>query len=312
MLENLIEVSILVEMSIFYSRVIIKLFWNRERTLLHLSQQVLLLTICNVLTSFALGTLYQLVYPEEANIYLRVFISDYTVVSILSTMYFVSFLISRHHREEELRILAEKRIKEEQLVSAQAKIDKLSLQTNNHFMFNCFSTLGGMINSQPEKAQNFLQGLSEMYRYLVRNGDRHVVSLKDEILFTENYVCLVNYRYEGINIVMDVVLKKTSAFISPLSIQQLVENAVKHNRHGKQNPLCIEISRDGDFVLVRNNVLPRKDQTSNKLGFGLKNLDERMIMVAGRGISVENDGKYFTVRIPLIFDEDIRDESLDY
>ena len=196
MLESVIEVTVLVSLSILYCKIIFRIFWGNERTLSKLFSQVIILTLLNALTSLAIGWLYSLIYPTDEGIMLRIFISDFTVVSILSTTYFVSFLMSRHRDEKEARLLAEKKAAEEKLTAAQAKLDKLALQTNNHFIFNSFSTLGGMIKTQPDDAEQFLQGLSAMYRYLVRNTDRHLIPLKDEIQFTENYATLVRDRYD--------------------------------------------------------------------------------------------------------------------
>lgn len=312
MLETVIEVTVLVSLSILYCKIIFRIFWGNERTLNKLFSQVIILTLLNVLTSLAIGWLYSLIYPTDEGIMLRIFISDFTVVSILSTTYFVSFLMSRHRDEKEARLLAEKKAAEEKLTAAQAKLDKLALQTNNHFIFNSFSTLGGMIKTQPDDAEQFLQGLSAMYRYLVRNGDRHLIPLKDEIQFTENYATLVHYRYDGVRIKIDYALRKTDALVPPVSIQQLVENAVKHNRHGDEEQLLVEVSRIEDYIVVRNNILELSDKEAGSTGSGLKNLADRIRLIAGKDIIVDNDGATFTVRVPLIYEEDLRDESMDY
>ena len=311
-LENLVEVVALVELSIIYSKIIIRVFWNQNKTITRLFLQVFILSLLNALSSLAIGELYHVIYPEEQGILLRIFISDFFVVSVLTTTYFVSFLISRHRKEEEVRLLSEKREREQEIISMQTKLDNLALRTDNHFIFNSFSTLGGMIRTQPDDAEKFLQELSEMFRYLVRNGDRKIVSLREEISFTEHYVTLINYRYDGIRVSIDKSLRKINAYIFPVSIQQLVENAVKHNRHGENNLLTIEILSDGDSVEVRNNILELKAKPADGTGSGLKTLGERMRLLLGKKISVENDGKTFSVRVPLIYEEDLKDESLDY
>lgn len=312
MLENVIEAAVLVTLSILYCKIIFRIFWGNKRTLNKLFFQVITLAVFNVLTSLAIGWLYSVIYPGDEGIMLRIFISDFTVVSILSTTYFVSFLISRHRDEKDARLLAEKKAAEEKLTAAQAKLDKLALQTNNHFIFNSFSTLGGMIKTQPDDAEKFLQGLSAMYRYLVRNADRHLIPLKDEIRFTENYATLVHYRYDGVRIEIDDSLRKTDALVTPVSIQQLVENAVKHNRHGDEEQLLVEVFRIEDYIVVRNNILELSGKEAGSTGFGLKNLADRIRLIVGKDIIADNDGTTFTVRIPLIYEEDLKDESMDY
>ena len=103
-LENLVEVVALVELSIIYSKIIIRVFWNQKRTITRLFLQVFILSLLNALSSLAIGELYHMIYPEEQGILLRIFISDFFVVSVLTTTYFVSFLISRHRKEEEVRL----------------------------------------------------------------------------------------------------------------------------------------------------------------------------------------------------------------
>ena len=297
-LENLVEVVALVELSIIYSKIIIRVFWNQKRTITRLFVQVLILSLLNVLSSLAIGGIYHCAYPEQKDIIQRIFVSDFFVVTVLTTTYFVSFLISRHRKEE--------------ILSLQTKLDNLALRTDNHFIFNCFSTLEGMIRTRPDDALKFLQELSEMFRYLVHNGNKHLVLLSEEIRFTDNYVSLIHYRYDGIRVCVDDSLRRVSAYVFPVSIQQLVENAVKHNRHGEKNMLSIEVHLDGDSIEVKNNILERKDMPAEGTGVGLKTLGERMKLFSGKEIRVDNDGRSFSVHVPLIYEEDLKDESLDY
>ena len=297
MIETMVEIVMLVELSLIYCNLVIRVFWNQAHTINRLFAQVIVLTILNMASALGFCALYQVIYPKE-NLFFRVFISDFTVISILSTTYFVSFIISRHHREE--------------AISLRAKLDNLALQTNNHFVFNCFGTLGGMIRTSPDDAERFLQHFSQMYRYLMQNSNKHVVSLKDEILFTENFITLINYRYEGIMVEIDDSLKRVNAYIPPVSVQQLVENAVKHNSHGSKVSLHISIKKQADMFVVENNIIPREDSYQIKSGIGLENLRKRVSLVSGKEIAVQNEGTTFSVQIPLIYEEDLKYESLDY
>lgn len=296
--EHLIEIVLLVELSLVYSRIIIRIFWNQKRTIARLFAQVIVLTLLNVLSSLVSGVVYHVIYPDIPGLFLRVFITDFTVVTVLSTTYFVSFLVSRHHSEE--------------LVALQSKLDNLALQTNNHFMFNCFSTLGSMIRTAPDDAELFLQNLSRIYRYLVQNYDRHIISLSDELHFTDDYITLVKYRYTGIEVAIDDALRKTNAYVFPVSVQQLVENAVKHNGHGVNNSLLITITKQTDMLVVENNIIPLKDNYLWTAKTGLENLKKRIRLISGKELVIQNDGTTFRVRIPLIYEEELKNESLDY
>ena len=299
MIENLIEIIALVELSLVYSKLIIKIFWNHKRTVDKLFFQVVVLNILNALSALAIGVIYHLIYPEETDILTRVFITDFIVVSILSTTYFVSFMMSMHHKSETAIL--------------QGKLDRLALQTNSHLMFNSFSTLESMIRTSPDDAENFLQGLSNMYRYLISKGDKSLISLSDEIRFTDNYITLVNYRYEGIKVDIDNALREASdAVIPPVSIQQLVENAIKHNSHGRNSFLHIAVRKQDDSVIVENNIVPLKDNYLSSTKTGIENLRQRVTLLYGKVIEVQNDGDLFSVRIPLTYKKDLKDEDLDY
>lgn len=299
MIENLIEIIALVELSLVYSKLIIKIFWDHKRTIDKLFFQVVVLNLLNALSALAIGVIYHLIYPEETDILTRVFITDFIVVSILSTTYFVSFMMSMHHKSETAIL--------------QGKLDRLALQTNSHLMFNSFSTLESMIRTSPDDAENFLQGLSSMYRYLISKGDKSLISLSDEIRFTENYITLVNYRYEGIKVDIDNALREASdAVIPPVSIQQLVENAIKHNSHGRNSFLHIAVRKQDDSVIVENNLVPLKDNYLSSTKTGIENLRQRVTLLYGKEIEVQNDGKLFSVRIPLTYKKDLKDENLDY
>ncbi len=298
MVEHMIEIVVLVELSLVYSKIIIRVFWNQRWTFARPFIQVIVLTLLNVLSSLVIGVVYQAVYPDNDGLFLRVFATDFTVVTVLSTTYFISFLLSRHHAEESNAL--------------QSKLDNLALQTNNHFMFNCFSTLGGMIRTAPDDAEKFLQSLSHIYRYLVQNSEKHVISLMEELHFSEEYITLVNYRYTGIDVVIDKALKKTNAYVAPVSVQQLVENAVKHNGHGSNLFLHISIYKQADTLVVENNIVPLKDGYLQTTEFGLNNLRKRIRLVSGKELVIQNDGTMFRVQLPLIYEEELKDESLDY
>ena len=215
----------------------------------------------------------------------------------------------KRHRAKHL--LIRKRLKEEENILLHSKLKNLSLQTNNHFVFNSFSTLFGLIKTSPEDAEIFLQGLSRIYRYLVSNGAKSIVELKDELSFVNDYARLVQFRYTGISIHIDPLLFSVDGFVCPVSIQGLVENAVKHNRHGKENQLTIDIHQRVNSIVVTNNILPREDQVSST-GSGLTNLKERYSLLTEQEIMIFDDGGRFEVCIPILFYEDLKDESIDY
>ena len=117
------------------------------------------------------------------------------------------------------------------------------------------------------------------------------------------YIEITRFRYNGISFILKDDIERTDGYIVPISVQQLVENAVKHNRHGKDDHLQIEIDIEDDFVRVSNNVLPREDEFDST-GQGLKTMQDRFLLVSQKGIKVVNDGHTFTVELPILYFED--------
>lgn len=309
--EQVLETTILLELSLLYIRGIVKVFWDSPHNIKSVLIQVMTLAVLNGISSLLFGLAYHCIFPDQEHLFAKIAYTDYINLSVLTTAYLVIFLVNRYRDETDAHLEAEKRLEKEENLMLRTKLDNLALQTDNHFIFNCFSTLSGLMVTSPDDAKVFLQGLSSVYRYLVTNGVKNLVPLKDELSFVNDYSRLVSYRFFGVEITIDEDLKKLDAFICPVTLQSLVENAMKHNRHGKENLLTIEIRLRDDYIVVTNNVLPRVDQASGT-GSGLANLKERYSLLTNREVTVFDDGNIFEVGIPILYLEDLNDESIDY
>lgn len=309
--EQVIETTILLELSLLYIRGIVKAFWDSPHNMKSVLIQVMTLAVLNGLSSVIMGLAYSHIFPDQEHLFAKIVYTDYIILSVLTTAYLVAFLLNRYRDENDAYLEAEKRLEEEENLLLKAKLDNLALQTDNHFIFNCFSTLSGLMSTSPSDAKVFLQGLSRVYRYLTASGGKKLVPLKDEISFVNDYSKLVSFRFSGVEIAIDEELDKLDAFICPVSLQSLVENAIKHNRHGKSDRLSIDISLDGEWIRVANNILPREEK-ANGTGKGLKTLKERYSLLTDKEVSVMNDGKTFEVRVPVLYLEDLDDESINH
>ncbi len=243
---------------------------------------------------------YSFVFPSYHDLFFQILFTDYIDLSVLTTAYLVRFLVNRYRDEAESKLKSEKELAEEKNILLQAQLKNLSLQTNNHFIFNCFGTLSGLIKTDPDKAEDFLQKLSELYRYLVINGKKNIVPMKDELSFVKSYLELVQYRYSGISYHIDPALDYQDGGVCPVSIQDLVENAVKHNRHGKDNLLNIDISLKASHIVVINNRLPREDSIPGTRS-GLINLKERYSLLTDQKVIIREDPDFFEVRVPILY-----------
>lgn len=303
--QTALETTVLFELALFYSRLIIKVLWSHSHTFGKLVLQCFVLLILNFSFSALTGWLYTRLYPDllDNGVQFRIMFCDGITIYFVTSIFFISYLLNRHQEESEKAIKAENKSIHEKTVALQSKLDKLALQTNNHFVFNCFSTLDGLISTNSEKARPFLRNLTNIYRYLVANADKHIIPLKEEMAFTREYIEITQFRYSGISFILKDHIERTDGYIVPVSVQQLVENAVKHNRHGKDDHLQIEIVIGDGVVEVSNNILPREDEFDST-GQGLKTLNDRFLLVSQKGIMVNNNGHTFSVELPIMFFED--------
>jgi two-component system, LytTR family, sensor kinase len=182
------------------------------------------------------------------------------------------------------------------------EFDALKNQVNPHFLFNCFNTLSSLISVDKEKAEQFLNELSKVYRYLLRNNEEGVSTVENEIKFIQSYFQLLQTRHgEAVKLNMQIDKRYEPYLIPSLTLQLLVENVVKHNALSKNKPLVIDIfTAAGNKLVVSNNLQRRTVKApSNKVG--LENIREKYRLLKQIGFQVMEDEKNFTVVLPLIW-----------
>ena len=180
-----------------------------------------------------------------------------------------------------------------------AKYELLNNQINPHFLFNSLNTLSSLIHQDAQKADRFLQKLSETYRYLLLNRENELVTLKEELNFIEEYCDLLMIRFEhSIHIAIDIKQELDDHRIPPTVLQLLIENVVKHNFFTEQKPVTIEIKSVGENLLIQNNIQKKKVNNYSS-GIGLKNISERYKFFE-QSISIKEEDNFFKVAIPLI------------
>jgi sensor histidine kinase YesM len=196
----------------------------------------------------------------------------------------------------------EKKIVENQKLlteNIRSRYETLKSQINPHFLFNSLNTLNGLIGIDNDKAKEYVHQLSSVFRYSVQN--KEVTTLDDELVFTEAFCHLVRIRYgESLVIESSIDEKYRSYSIMPLSLQTLVENAIKHNTISNRYPLKITIeSADNATIRVSNKIQPKGEDTSGE-GIGLANLAERYKMLYQKEVTISDTNGIFSVEIPLI------------
>jgi len=172
---------------------------------------------------------------------------------------------------------------------------------NPHFLFNSLNSLSSLINEDPEKAEKFLDEMSKVYRYLLRTNEEGLTTLESEMQFIQSYFHMLKTRYgEGLDMETNIDDHYMNYQIPPLTLQMLVENAVKHNMIMKNNPLKILIMTTNSGKLIVSNNLQRKDRMVSSNRVGLTNIVNKYRLMKKEEISVRDDGKEFAVVVPLI------------
>lgn len=182
-----------------------------------------------------------------------------------------------------------------------AELEALKNQLDPHFMFNSLNTLSALIEEQPEKALNFNERLADVYRYILMSKDRNLVWLNEEMEFLHNYIYLMELRFEeGIQITYTYTEDHDNEWLlPPISLQLLIENAVKHNQFDAKRPLNIVLERTGNSIRCTNSKRQQQSATSST-GKGLQNLGERYRLLSDQEVSIENSSASFSVTLPLI------------
>jgi len=184
--------------------------------------------------------------------------------------------------------------------SLRAEFETLKNQINPHFLFNSLNTLTGLIEEDQNKASHFVQELAKVYRYLLSQKDKETVLLDEELSFLQSYLHLNQIRY-GDNLIFNKSDLNTNrnAKVLTLSLQILVENAIKHNIISQAKPLKISITINNNSVTVENN-LQKKNTHNIENGMGLNNIIHRYQLLGIDDVSVNSDNQKFSVTLPLI------------
>lgn len=177
--------------------------------------------------------------------------------------------------------------------------ETLKTQINPHFLFNNLNTISSLIATRPDDAETFISRLSSIYRYIIENSIKDRVKLSEELSFISDYFFLYRIR-DNEKIRLEINIPDSEGlYILPVSLQILVENAIKHNKATREEPLTISVYVEDVNVVVRNN-LQRLASQIRSTGIGLRNLSERVRLISGKELIIEDSGNYFTVKIPLL------------
>ena len=223
--------------------------------------------------------------------------SNYIVPSIVSFVVLLGI-----HALYFYKAYNENRVKEQKIIAgtASAKFESLKNQIDPHFLFNSLNVLSSLIEENPENAQRFTTSLSKIYRYVLEQKDKELVSVEEELAFAKTYMNLLKMRFENsLFYEMPPTTISTEAKVVPLSLQLLLENTVKHNVVSEKRPLHIRIYVEGDYLAVQNEY-QKKEVLQERQGVGLQNIINRYGIVTNRKVLIIQKEQTFTVKIPML------------
>jgi hypothetical protein len=216
------------------------------------------------------------------------------VITLIVTLAIHAFYFYKDYQEN--------KVKEQKVIAgnASAQFESLKNQIDPHFLFNSLNVLSSLIEENPENAQKFTTSLSKIYRYVLEQKDKELVSIQEELAFAKTYMNLLKMRFENsITYELPENFDNEEAKVVPLSLQLLLENCIKHNVVSESKPLHIKIYIENNFLVVENN-LQKKEVLSDRKGVGLQNIVSRYAILTKRNVLVEEQQTTFKVLLPIL------------
>ena len=258
-----------------------------------LSNAVVFYLFATLETSFAglhLGNLKTLKNVFSAEYYLFLNLSTGVAAAIIGQL----VLIIERNRSTELENV---QLRQEK---ASAELAVLKERISPHFFFNTLNSLSSVIRTEKkQESLDFVQNMSDVYRYILDSETRNTVSLAEELEFLDAYIHLLTKRF-GTNLQVSYAIdEQLKAYkIPPMALQILFENVVKHNKLSKEQPLGIRIGTSGETIVMKNSLNPKTAAEGH--GVGLANLNKRYKVIADKEIEIKRDTEWFSVTLPLI------------
>ena len=253
---------------------------------------VILVLLCNYVT-------YILILKKNATDFFtgNMGISNWITINIALL---VSAILHAKSFMEEWKKSTRKEVVEQKIIakSANAQFESLKNQLDPHFLFNSLNVLSSLIDENPNLAQRFTSSMSKIYRYVLEQKDKELVTVEEELDFAKTYCELLKTRFED-SVNFEVEVKDKKGFVVPLSLQLLLENCIKHNFATSAKPLIIKIYSENGNLIVENN-LQAREQVKEREGIGLSNIVQRYSLITNRNVFIEKSEDYFKVKLPIL------------
>lgn len=305
---TLIFCTIISEISLyldgFFNRVIPWTDRPRRRLLLQM-----ILQICAVLAVIAIFSFFfsfvdegtkETLTPQELTNFSQWIIVSILIAFTVSVINTGGFLITNWKNTAMEAAEHKVRAAEHQRAAAEAELQALRLQLDPHFVFNNLSVLSELILEDQQLGYEYSENFAKVYRYLLVNSKKDIISLGEELKFMNAYLFLIKNRIgDGVIFDIDIDQSLLHLHLPPLTLQLFLENALKHNQTLKSRPLVIRIFSEEDTLVISNNLLPLVHK-SYSAGIGLSNINSRYALLSDRVPVIEKMEEEFVVKVPLL------------
>lgn len=274
--------------------------WKKGDTVKRIVVGILGSTIVTLLMLFVLRALISILYFGRT---FNEFLDSESIKSYQFGLWITLTIVITFHFIYFYNKYQKNKLKEQKVIAgtASAKFDALKNQLDPHFLFNSLNVLTSLIDENPESAQKFTTSLSKVYRYVLEQKNKDLVTVDEELDFARTYMTLLKMRFED-SIVFDIPDRASNpdSKVVPLSLQLLLENAVKHNMVTTNKPLHIKIYEDTNGNLVVENNLQPKQIVKKGSGVGLENIKQRYQLLTHKKVNINQQANRFAVAIPML------------
>ncbi len=255
--------------------------------------------ITSLLVVFMMHFIETVIYAKHT---LQYFLENEKPVNYIFTVTITLFITLSLYAIHFYKAYQENKVKEQKIIAgtASAKYESLKNQIDPHFLFNSLNVLSSLIEENPENAQRFTTSLSKVYRYVLEQKDKDLVSVEEELAFAKTYMNLLKMRFEN-SLTYEIPIGQLNPEfkVVPLSLQLLLENTVKHNVVSEQKPLHIKIYIENEFLVIKNN-LQKKEVLQDRKGVGLQNIVDRYALISKKKMIIEQSENSFKVKLPIL------------
>jgi len=273
----------------------VRLPWQHY-PVIHLVAELLMIGAMTLVVSTSLHTLMRLsgFQPPREMFFWREYAAS-TIISIIITLLHEGVYF---YQQWKANLIRSESLEKENIAS---RYETLKNQVNPHFLFNSFNTLLTLIEEDKGPAIHYLEALSEFYRRILQSAEKPLITLQEELEMIKDYDEIQHARFgDAFKMIIAIPETHFHSMVAPLTLQMLVENALKHNTASAKNPLVVKINiSESDYIMVSNNLNKRAGKQAGT-GTGLNNIISRYSMVSNREVLINNSGTEFTVAIPVI------------